>query len=327
MPLFHRESAEEKQQQDAARAAAELEAQLQERSMNALTAGKLPVRAQERVDQIREAISTGAGVPLFSSDLSVNEFLLARQLGYEPVGLVAGSCIYHIGWNSWTYTGVLDNQTEALFTATTSAIDRLRQEALGMGALGVVGVRLEIRKPSWGEGLVEVVAFGTAIHARGAPVHAEPFVGGLSAQEYSTMLRTGARPVGLVFGNCAYYIFTSYRDQMQNLSWYNQEVVKYTQALYDAQRHTFGRMHGQAEAAHAHGVIGVHFDHTLRRISSGGSDNEREDYIVEYIAWGTAIVEAPADTRISTPAMVVDLEDLTRTVRLTPGSQKGELTR
>ena len=327
MPLFHRESAEEKQQRENALAAADLEAQLQEKSKQALLAGKLPVRAQERVAEIREAIDSGAGVPLFGSDLSVNEFLLARQLGYEPVGLVAGSCIYHIGWNSWTYTGVLDNQTEALFVATTSAINRLKLEALGMGALGVVGVRLEIRKPTWGESLIEVVALGTAIHARGAPAHAEPFVGGLSAQEYCAMLQTGSRPVGLVFGNCAYYIYTSYRDQMQNLSWYNQEVVKYTQAVYDAQRHAFGRMHRQAESAHAHGVIGVHFDHTLRRIASGGSDNEREDYIIEYIAWGTAIIEAPAHTKIRTPAMVVDLEDLARTARLTPGSQKGELTK
>ena len=326
MPLFHRESSEEKQQKEAALAAANLEAQLQERSKEALAAGKLPIRAQERVGQIREAISSGAGVPLFGSDLSVNEFLLARQLGYEPVGLVAGSCVYHIGWTGWTYTGVLDNQTEALFTATTSAIGRLKQESLGMGALGVVGVRLEIRKPAWGENLIEVVALGTAIHTRGAPAHAEPFVGGLSAQEYCTLLQAGVRPVGLVFGNCAYYIYTSYVDQAQNYSWYNQEMQRYTQSVYDAQRHTFGRMHRQAEAAHAHGVVGVHFDHTLRRIASGGSDNEREDYIVEYIAWGTAIVESPANSTISTPSMVVDLEDLARTARVTPGARKGELT-
>jgi uncharacterized protein YbjQ (UPF0145 family) len=310
MPLFHRESEEEKQQKAAARAAADLEFQLQEKSKAALEAGGLPVRAQERVSQIRSAISSSAGVPLYSSDLSVNEFLLARQLGYEPVGLVAGSCVYHMGWTGWTYTGVLDNQTEALFTATTSAIRRLLQEAQGMGALGVVGVRLEIRKPSWAESLVEVVALGTAIHARGAPAHAEPFLGALSAQEYCTMLQAGVRPVGLVFGNCAYYIYSGYGTQMQNFSWYNQEVENYTQSVYDAQRHAFGRLHGQAQALAANGVIGVHLDHTLRRIKAGDSDNEREDYIVEFVAWGTAIVEAPANAKLKAPSMVVDLEDV-----------------
>ncbi len=322
MPLFHRESADEKQQKEAARAAADLEAQLQEKSKEALASGRLPVRAQERVGQIRAAISSGAGVPLFSSDLSVNEFLIARQVGYEPVGLVAGSCVYHIGWTGWTYTGVLDNQTEALYTATTSAIDRMQQEARGMGALGVVGVRLEIRKPSWAESLVEVVALGTAIHARGAPTHAEPFIGGLSAQEYCTMLQAGVRPVSLVFGNCAYYIYTSYVDQAQNFSWYNQEVVKYTQSIYDAQQHAFGRMHRQAATVGAHGVIGVHFDHTLRRIASGGSDSEREDYIVEYVTWGTAIVEAPVTAKPTAPAVVLDLEDVANVA--SPAALRGE---
>ncbi len=40
---------------------------------------------------------------LFTSDLSVNEFLLVKQAGFEPMGLVVGSSIYHIciqlsGW-------------------------------------------------------------------------------------------------------------------------------------------------------------------------------------------------------------------------------------
>jgi len=34
---------------------------------------------------------------LFTSDLSVNEFLLVRQAGFQPLGLVIGSSIYHIG--------------------------------------------------------------------------------------------------------------------------------------------------------------------------------------------------------------------------------------
>jgi uncharacterized protein YbjQ (UPF0145 family) len=283
------------------------------------------VRAQQRVSEIREAITSGAGVPLFSSDLSVSEFLVARQVGYEPVGLVAGSCVYHVGWTGWTFTGVLDVQTEALTAAATSAISRMRQEASGMGALGVVGVELEIRKPAWGENLIEVVVLGTAVHARGAPAHTDPFIGGLSAQEYCTMLQAGARPVGLVFGNCAYYIYTNWLDQAQYDSWYNQEVQKYSQSVYDAQRHAFGRMHQQAAAVQAHGVVGVHFDHTLRRIpSQSGNDNEsaREDYILEYIAWGTAIVEAPVNAKLTAPAMVVDLEDATSVASPEPHTEE-----
>ena len=34
---------------------------------------------------------------LYTSDLSVNEFLLITQAGFDPVGLVVGSSIFHIG--------------------------------------------------------------------------------------------------------------------------------------------------------------------------------------------------------------------------------------
>ncbi len=40
----------------------------------------------------------GGKKPLFTSDLTVNEFLLIKQAGFEPLGLVMGSSIYHIGF-------------------------------------------------------------------------------------------------------------------------------------------------------------------------------------------------------------------------------------
>jgi uncharacterized protein YbjQ (UPF0145 family) len=247
---------------------------------------------------------------------------MTRQLGYTPIGLVAGSCVYHVGWNRWTFTGELDTQTNAMFTACNSAIERLQMEAQGMGALGVVGVRFEVRRPEWSEHLIEVVALGTAIRAQGGGTQPRPFVCGLSAQEYCALLRAGSRPTGLAFGNSAYYIYTNWLDAGQNMSWYNQEVVKYTQSVYEAQRYAFGRMHSQAHAVQASGIVGVHFSHTLRRVPRESDDSQGEapdDYIVEYLAWGTAIIEAPADVQLSRPSMVLNLEDLARTPRLTPG--------
>ena len=49
----------------------------------------VPQAGRERLQQNK------AG--LFTSDLSVNEFLLIKQAGFDPVGLVVGSSIYHIG--------------------------------------------------------------------------------------------------------------------------------------------------------------------------------------------------------------------------------------
>ena len=36
--------------------------------------------------------------PRFTSDLSVDELILVHEAGFEPVGLVVGSSIYHIGY-------------------------------------------------------------------------------------------------------------------------------------------------------------------------------------------------------------------------------------
>jgi uncharacterized protein YbjQ (UPF0145 family) len=316
MPLFRRESPEERQQKEAAQAAAAQQAQIQARSLQALQAGGLPIRAQERIAQIR----AGAGQPSpFSSDLSVDELLLIRQTGYEPIGLVAGSSVYHIGWNRWTYTGELDAQTRALYDAVRLALDRLRQEAQGIGAVGVVGVRLELKRPAWGESLVEVIVLGTALRARGAGPAAEPFLSGLSAQEFWSLLRAGCRPVGLAFGNSTYYVYTNWRASQQNWSWYNQEVERYSQGLREAQAAAFGRMHATGASLQATGIVGVHIAHTLHRLPYD-DDDALDDYVVEYISWGTAIREAPTDPRIDRPAMVLDLEDARRTPRITLGS-------
>lgn len=318
MPLFHRESQEERQQREAAQQAAQQEAALQDRSRRQLESGGLPVRAEERIAEIR---AHGDRLPLFSSDLSVDEFLLARQSGYQPLGLVSGSSVYHIGWNTWMQTGEMDGQTRSLSMAAGSAIDRLRQEASGMGALGVVGVELRIGRPGWGEHMVEVVAIGTAIRASGAPPGQEPFLSGLSGQEFWSLLRSGVRPTGLVFGNSAFYIYSDWRARRQNFSWYNQEMALYQQSLHQAQRFAFGRMHSMAHAQRAHGVLGVHIEHSLRSIPREQNDVEWEDYVVEYLSWGTSVVEAPHAPAAVPPAMALNLEDAARTARQTLGSR------
>jgi hypothetical protein len=51
----------------------------------------LPKDALRRLSELQ-----GEG-GLFTSDLSVNEFLLVKEAGFHPRGLVVGSSIYHIG--------------------------------------------------------------------------------------------------------------------------------------------------------------------------------------------------------------------------------------
>ena len=53
-----------------------------------------PPSGRERLDRMKQDIARG----FFTSDLSVNEFLLVKEAGFEPLGLVLGSSIYHIGF-------------------------------------------------------------------------------------------------------------------------------------------------------------------------------------------------------------------------------------
>jgi len=52
----------------------------------------IPDSGRERIERMKQEVARG----FFTSDLSVNEFLLVKQSGFEPLGMVLGSSIYHI---------------------------------------------------------------------------------------------------------------------------------------------------------------------------------------------------------------------------------------
>jgi hypothetical protein len=65
------------------------------------SATEIPAHAHER---LREMRGEGGKRRLFTSDLSVNEFLLVKDAGFEPAGMVVGSSIYHIGFQQSRWT-------------------------------------------------------------------------------------------------------------------------------------------------------------------------------------------------------------------------------
>jgi hypothetical protein len=107
-------------------------------------------------------------------------------------------------------------------------------------------------------------------------------------------------------------------------------VQKYSWGLREAQRHAFGRMHAIAHQFGASGIVGVHIEHRLERLEreedNGGVEREFDDYVIEYVAWGTAIVEAPAVPRYPQPTIALDLEDLARTRRVTAATTEAVTT-
>ncbi len=102
----------------------------------------LPAHARERLADMKQR-------KLFTSDLSVNEFLLLKEAGFEPLGLVMGSSLYQV---SPTIPSIPKGQpgveltelSNSLGHARQLAMNRMEEEAAALGADGIVGVRLTV---------------------------------------------------------------------------------------------------------------------------------------------------------------------------------------
>src|ERR1700744_3104655 len=108
------------------------------------------------------AMRPGQPTAIFTSDLSVNEFLLVREAGFRPLGMVLGSSIYHVGLQlgRWSKNMELDVLSQAMYHARELAMTRMEAEANELGADGIVAVRLEIDFKEFGHDLAEFIAIG-----------------------------------------------------------------------------------------------------------------------------------------------------------------------
>ncbi|HKD77411.1 MAG TPA: heavy metal-binding domain-containing protein [Ktedonobacterales bacterium] len=265
-------------------------------------ANDLPADANQRLQEMRSR-------KLFTSDLSVNEFLLVKEAGFDPVGLVVGSSIYHIGFQFANYSqnqelGVL---TQAMYSARELAMSRMEEEADQLGADGIVGVRLQVGQYSWGQNLAEFMAIGTAVRARDSAntnyrtPQGKPFTSDLSGQDFRTLLMSGYRPIALTMGTCVYHVgVQGLRQWFNSTMGQNVEMANYTQAIYDARELAMERMQAEAEADGAEGIVGARIIE-----SSYGWDS----HVIEFFAIGTAIIPTRPDHQIQSPQMVISLND------------------
>jgi uncharacterized protein YbjQ (UPF0145 family) len=272
-----------------------------------ISAQGVPADAMRRLAELQP----GKPGSIFTSDLSVNEFLLVREAGFRPIGLVLGSSIYHVGIQPgrWGKNQELTTLSQAMYHARELAMTRMEAEAAQLGADGIVGVRLSVEAREFGNDIAEFIAIGTAVKAeQPAPggnggswrnLKGQPFTSDLNGQDFWTLIRAGYAPLGMVMGTCVYHIAHQRMGQMFSNIGKNVEIEQFTQALYDARELAMARMQHEAEELRAEGVVGVQLNAHNHRW--GG-------HTTEFFAIGTAVRPLREDHIIERPTMVLSLD-------------------
>jgi uncharacterized protein YbjQ (UPF0145 family) len=257
----------------------------------------LPSGAEHRLEELRSGF--------FTSDLSVNEFLLIKEVGFHPLGFVMGSSIYHTGFQGrrWSKSQELTKLTEAMYNARELAMTRMEEEAEELGADGVVGVRLDVNYYEWGSDAAEFIALGTAVKAEDSKSYrnrlGKPFTSDLSGQDFWTIMQTGHVPQGLVMGTCVYHI--AHRGLSQTLSSVGQnvELPNFTQALYEARELAMTRMQDEGTRLGATGIVGVRLEEKSHQWGS---------HTIEFLSIGTAVTKT-GDATLPRPTVIISLDN------------------
>ena len=238
----------------------------------------------------------------FTSDLSVDEFVLVRESGFTPLGLVMGSSMYHVGLQMarWSQSVELTNLSQAMYAGRELAIDRMVAEAGQLGADGVVGVDLRMVAYVGGQDVMEFLAVGTAVRSDRAPGSmrapgGQPFSSALSGRDFFKLLRYGWAQTGMVLGSCVYHV--AHQSLMQSMRQVGQnvELPQYTQAIYTARELAMSRMQAEGERAGATGIVGVGI---TEQAHAWG------EHAVEFLAVGTGVRQVTAESVSTLPFMV-----------------------
>lgn len=253
----------------------------------------------------QQRLADSAAGKCFTSDLSVDEFVLVHQSGFDPLGIVVGSSMYHVGIQvaRWNQSMELTTLTQAMYNGRELAMERMVAEATHLGADGIVGVELSLNMYAGGQDVMEFLATGTAVRSRSHPgaylaPNGKPFTSDLSGQDFYKLLRSGWLPTSFVFGTCVYHV--AHQGLMQSLRQVGQnvEMPQYTQAIYDARELAVSRLQTEGERSGATGVVGVRLAHHTHVWG---------EHAIEFLGVGTGVRALGGDDAVPTPTMVLPL--------------------
>ena len=286
-------------------------------SLDHVARGGIPLRAQERL-----AEEAGPNRRLFTSDLSLNEFLLAKDARCEPISQVMGSCVFHVGQiaDYKGQTGEITVISEAHRQARGRAISRLYQEAAFVRADAVIGARLRERMITMGKRgkggddggeVLEFTVVGTAVRAPWM-VHppGQPIVTDLSGQDFWSLAQDGFEPCGFLFEFCRYHVWHVTTDSVGH-----GELTSANDAIVKARSIAARNIQKQAVALQAEFVVGSDIKLSVREVPCGYASCERNDLDVDVSWCGTAVrrvPNAPRRTHADVPPLILSMTPLGR---------------
>ena len=266
-----------------------------QQTLYAVSEGGLPLRARER-------LADETSHRLFTSDLSVNEFLVSREIQCQPISQVMGSSIYHIGKipDYKGATGEIEAISQAHRESRGRALSRLYQEAQLVRADAVIGVRLQerlITVGSHGKGgddgdeVIEFTVVGTAVRAPWiTKPQNTPIITDLTGQDFWALAREGFEPCGFPFDFCRYHVW----HVMRGGAWSpGGEVTSAHQAIEAARTSVEASIEKQAKNFGAEFVVGSDIKVTAKEVPCGFRECELNDLDVDVSWFGTAIRRIP----------------------------------
>ena len=290
--------------------------------------GGIPLRAEERL-----AEEAGPHSKLFTSDLSVNEFLLARDAGCHPIAQIMGSSIYHVGQipDYKGKTAEIEVIIHAHREARRLALARLYQEAQLLGADAVIGAKLKERMITMGargkggdDGgqVLEFTVVGTAVRApflTHPPGH--PIITDLSGQDLWALVQEGWEPCAFLFDFCKYH---GWHVTSGNSG--SGEVTAANAVVETARQLVMQRLTAQARAASVEFVVGSDVTIDVKEVPCGYASCKLDDLDVNVSWFGTGIRRIPGWQRPpqDVPPMMLSMMPLTRRRDTSIGSDEDD---
>jgi hypothetical protein len=173
----------------------------------ALRNDEVPDFVQQRLAAARD------GKTPWMSTMTPAELLLAKSHGIRPLATVTGTCWYQYG-RSWT---------DGHAAGWSSALARIRAEALACGANAVVDVKMRTVRIGIGQSM-DFTLIGTAIRMEGLAPSTNPVVATVPALEFVRLLEMGIVPTGLAVG-------ARYNWLYDNMKAYGGSIFNGNQAL------------------------------------------------------------------------------------------------